>query len=136
MIFIDSNIPMYASTPPAPQKEKCVLLFKRIEEHAVDAASSAEVLQEILHRYRAVERMEEGFRIYEAFRALPIRWLEIIPEDVDEARQFLMDFPRLSSRDALHIAVMRRHRITKIVTYDSGFLGIPSLTVYLPEQLL
>lgn len=135
MIFVDSNIPMYAAGSSSPQKETCLAFLKKIHEAQIDAASSAEVLQEILHRYRAIQKMMEGIKAYEAFRSLPIRWLEILPEDVDDAKETLLIHPRLPSRDAIHLAVMHRHGIKKIATYDRDFLGIPSITVFLPEQI-
>ncbi len=125
---------MYAGGTPSPQKERCLAFLKKVNDLQVEAAASAEVLQEILHRYRAIQKLEEGTRVYEAFRALPIRWLEILPEDTDHAKELLLGHPSLSSRDALHLAVMHRSGIKKIVTYDQGFLGIGSVTVFLPEQ--
>lgn len=126
---------MYACGTDSPQKEPCLALLEKIKTEQVDGVSSAEVLQEILHRYWALGRIKDGMGVYNQFRSLPLRWLEILPEDVDEARLLLENNSRLSSRDALHIAVMRRHRITKIATYDKGFLGLPSVTVFLPEQV-
>ena len=36
----------------------------------------------------------------------------------------ILDEGRLSARDALHAAVMRRHGVTRIMTFDRGFDGI------------
>ncbi|MGQ0574401.1 MAG: PIN domain-containing protein [Pseudonocardia sp.] len=33
----------------------------------------------------------------------------------------------LSARDALHIAVMRRHRVEQIMTFDEGFERYPGI---------
>ena len=126
---------MYAAGQPSPQKEACLQFLKKINEQVREAASSAEVLQEILHRYRAIQKWDEGIKVYEAFRSLPIRWLEILPDDVDCAKDLLCGHPTLSSRDALHLAVMQRNEIKKIATYDRGFLGFTSLTVFLPSQV-
>lgn len=123
---------MYAAGRPSPQKEQCLSILQKINEGLSDAASSAEVLQEILHRYRAIQRLEDGLIVYEAFRSLPIRWLEILPEDVDQAKELLKTHPRLSSRDALHVAVMQRNKIKKIASYDQGFLGVSYVSVFLP----
>jgi predicted nucleic acid-binding protein len=35
--------------------------------------------------------------------------------------------PELSARDALHVAVMQRHGIGEILTFDRGFDAIPGL---------
>lgn len=126
---------MYAAGNSSPQKEACLSFLKKINDTKLDAASSAEVLQEILHRYHAIQRLMEGIKVYEAFRSLPIRWLEIVPDDVDYAKETLTIHPHMPSRDAIHLAVMHRNGIKKIATYDQDFLGIPTITVFLPEQV-
>lgn len=132
VIFVDSNIPMYAAGQASAQKEACLRYLTTIVQGRVDAASSAEVLQEILHRYRAIGRLTEGLIVYHSFRELPIIWFDVAPDDVDNAASLLEQLSGLSSRDALHLAVMQRHKIKKILTYDKGFLGISGVTVELP----
>jgi hypothetical protein len=41
------------------------------------------------------------------------------------ARQVL---GRLSARDALHLAVMARHGVDRIFTFDTGFDDVPGVT--------
>ena len=41
-------------------------------------------------------------------------------EDAERARR-LMSTTRPSARDAVHIAIMRRRRITRILSFDRGF---------------
>lgn len=132
---MDSNIPMYAAGKVSEFKEACISFLHQIEKLKIRAVSSVEVLQEILHRFHALRRIEDGVEVYRRFRALPIHFLPIEVETVDDAKDILQNTPRISSRDALHLAVMRRNRIDKIVTYDQGFLGIPNLSVFLPEQV-
>ena len=38
------------------------------------------------------------------------------------------DYPRVSARDAVHLAVMERHEIQRILTFDIGFDGFPGIT--------
>jgi predicted nucleic acid-binding protein len=47
--------------------------------------------------------------------------------DVERARDLLLAQPDLSSRDALHASIMRRHGVARILTFDSGFDRIPGL---------
>ncbi|MCB1215436.1 MAG: type II toxin-antitoxin system VapC family toxin [Deltaproteobacteria bacterium] len=135
MIFVDSNIPMYAAGKPSEFKEACIQFLLKIEQLKVQAASSVEVLQEILHRFYALRRLQEGVEVYQRFRALPLHFFEIKVEDLDEAKEILISSHHLSSRDAIHLAVMRRNKINKIVTYDRGFLNVKALKVLLPHQV-
>ena len=52
----------------------------------------------------------------------------IEPRDVERARDVLPLSPRLSARDAVTVAVMERQKVSKILTFDAGFDGVPGLT--------
>jgi hypothetical protein len=52
----------------------------------VDAALDAEVLQEILHRYRAIRRWPEGRSVYDLARQIVLIVIPITAEVVDLAR--------------------------------------------------
>jgi hypothetical protein len=55
---------------------------------------------------------------------------EVLPiesRDVLTARGVMFGNPGLSARDALHVAVMRRHRIDRILSFDCGFNLIPGI---------
>jgi predicted nucleic acid-binding protein len=127
MIFVDSNIPMYLVGRAHPNREAA----RRALEEAVAAGASlctnAEVLQEILHRYTAVRRTD---RIDPAFAAV-LGVVDVVypieRTDVERARRLLRTTPRLAARDAIHIAVMQGRDIGRILSFDSGFDGIPGI---------
>ena len=52
MILTEVNILMYASGAPHPRKAPSLAFLNRVAAGEVDAAIDAEVLQEVLHRYR------------------------------------------------------------------------------------
>jgi predicted nucleic acid-binding protein len=47
--------------------------------------------------------------------------------DVERARRLLRTTPRLSARDAVHLAVMQARDIGRILSFDSAFDGIPGV---------
>ena len=49
---------------------------------------------------------------------------EVELEDVARARRLVEAASSLSARDAVHLAVMQRHGITRILSFDTGFDGI------------
>ena len=68
MIFIDSNIPMYlVGTEHPPKKSTARRLLESCINRNERLVTSAEVLQEILHRYVAISRRDA---IQPAFDAL------------------------------------------------------------------
>ena len=48
--------------------------------------------------------------------------------DVRTAKDILLGTPKLSSRDALHLSIMRRRDVAQILTFDQGFDGLPGIT--------
>jgi predicted nucleic acid-binding protein len=46
---------------------------------------------------------------------------------VERAQEFVFGQPHLSARDAVHLAVMERHGIERILSFDSDFDGVPGI---------
>jgi predicted nucleic acid-binding protein len=127
VIFIDSNIPMYLVGESHSFKLQAQLLLEKYILQRERLVSDAEVLQEILHRYVAINRLDA---IQPAFDALLGVVDEIFPVDaavVDRAKTILLGKKRISARDALHVAVMQAQGISQIMTFDTGFDGIAGI---------
>ena len=118
MILLDANILMYAAGAAHPHKAPSLALLDRVAGGDVDAAIDAEVLQEILHRYRAIGRWRDGRRVYDLARRLVVSVLPITAEVTDAARALMDDHPKLMARDALHAAVCRLSQAEAICSYD------------------
>ena len=67
MILVDSNIPMYLVGAPHPHKADAQRLLEKLITDRQRLVTDAEVLQEILHRYVAIDRRDA---IQPAFDAL------------------------------------------------------------------
>jgi predicted nucleic acid-binding protein len=124
MIFVDSNIPMYLIGRAHPNKEGAQRLLQEAAIAGERLVTDVEVLQEILHRYDALRQRQW---IQPAFDALLRVVDDVFPvelADLERAKNLLLPAQRLSARDALHLAVMQRHRIAAIMSYDTGFDGL------------
>ena len=127
MIFVDSNVPMYLVGAPHPRKAEAQALLERCISERERLVTDAEVLQEILHRYVAIERRDA---IQPTFEALLGVVDEIFPVDragVERAKAIVFGSQRLSARDALHLAVMEQQGIDRILSFDRGFDGFPGI---------
>jgi predicted nucleic acid-binding protein len=90
--------------------------------------TSAEVYQEIVHRYVAIDRRQA---IGDCFRLLDelVRHVHPIGKpDVERAHQVCVMQRRLSGRDSLHLAVMERLGVSRILTCDRDFELWPGIT--------
>ena len=132
MILLDANIFMYAGGAPHPHKGPSMAFLERVARGEVDAAVNAEVLQEILHRYRAIQRWEDGRRVYDHARQV----VPITEAIVDRARALLDTYPTFMARDAIHAAVYELVETESWCSYDRDFDVLPWLIRHEPPYYL
>jgi len=104
---------------------------QRLLERAVSdgdkRVTSADVFQEILHRYTAIGRRDAIQPAWDVLAAMVDEVFPIELTDTDRARAIVLERPMLSARDALHAAVMQRHGVSRIMSFDAGFDVLPGL---------
>ena len=121
MILLDSNILMYAAGADHPHKAPSVTLLGRVASGEVNATINTEVLQEVLQRYRAIGRWDDGRRVYDLARQLFPTVILISAAMLDRAREILDQTSGISARDAVHAAVVIIERFDAICSYDRDF---------------
>jgi uncharacterized protein len=127
VILVDSNIPMYLVGAPHPLKLDAQRLLERSIADGERLVTDAEVLQEILHRYVAIGRREAIQPAFDALLNVIDEVFPIEPADVDRAKSIVLGSSALSARDAIHLAVMARRRVQRIMSFDTGFDGFPGV---------
>ena len=118
---------MYVAGAANPNREPARKLLARVGNRELDAVTSTEVLQEILHRYVAINRRDA---IQPAFDAVLGIVDEVFPVDqasTQRAKEILFGNRALSARDAIHLAIMEREGVEEILSFDSGFDGFPGV---------
>jgi predicted nucleic acid-binding protein len=124
VIFVDSNIPMYLVGADHPNKVAARRLLETAIVEDEPLATDAEVLQELLNRYTAIGRRDAIGPAWDALLGVVDVIHPIELEDVARARRLIDAARTLSARDAVHLAVMHRRGISRILTFDTGFDGI------------
>jgi len=127
VILVDSNIPMYLVGSSLTHKASSQHLVERCVVQGERLVTDAEVLQEILHRYVAIGRRDAIQPAFDALLGIVDEVFPIERADTEKARDILMGSVRLSARDALHAAIMRRHGVSTILSFDAGFDGLPGI---------
>jgi predicted nucleic acid-binding protein len=122
MIFVDSNVFIYAVGRSHPLREEAQGFFLESSEEGKRLVTSAEVLQELLHVYLPVRRMET----LDAARELATMGVDhvfpIDPAAVLHARDLVHRFPGLTARDLLHLSVCQLNKIKELKTFDHNLL--------------
>lgn len=85
------------------------------------------MLQEILHRYVALGRRDAIPPAFDAVLGVVDEVLSLERGDAERAKDIVLRFERLSARDALHLAVMERNGISRILSFHRGFDEFPGI---------
>lgn len=119
MVFVDSNVPMYVVGSPHPNRDR---LESFLRSHVNEVyVSSAEVYQEVIHRYVAINRRQAILDCFSFLDGIAQNVYPITKKDTERAATIALAEHRLSGRDSLHIAVMERYGVERILTCDEGF---------------
>ena len=127
MILIDSNVPMYLIGADHPHKADAQRALERLVSARERLVTDAEVLQEILHRYVAIDRRAAIQPAFDALLGVVDEVFAVDAQTVKRAKAIVLARERLSARDALHVAVMERQGVTRILSFDGGFDGVPGI---------
>ena len=118
MIFVDSNLFIYAVGRAHPLREAAQAFFLEAREQGAMLVTSAEVLQELLHVYLPVGRLET----LDAAMRLATEGVDgIFPvsqETIMHARMLIESHPSLTARDLIHLSFCRLNGIAKLKIFD------------------
>lgn len=127
MIFLDSNVPMYLVGAPHPRKSDAQRMLEGFVTDRQRLVTDAEVLQEILHRYVAIERMDAIQPAFDALLGLVDEVFAVDRDAVERAKRLILGHRRISARDAIHVATMEQHAVSRIMSFNAGFDGVPGI---------
>ncbi|MGH3452547.1 MAG: type II toxin-antitoxin system VapC family toxin [Haloechinothrix sp.] len=127
MILVDSNVPMYLVGAEHPHKADAHRLLDGLIAGEERLVTDVEVLQEILHRYTAIDRTDAIQPAFDALLNIVDEIFAIGLEDVEGAKRVVLGGYGLSARDAIHVAVMQTHEIRRILSFDSRFDRFPGI---------
>jgi len=119
--FIDAAVIMCAAGGEHPLRDPCRRVLSRIGTGELDGVISAEVVQEILHRFVSVRRADVGRE--QATEAMDF-FAQVLPITHALMRRvpdLVARYPSLDARDLVHVATCIHEGITTVVSPDRGF---------------
>lgn len=119
---------MYLVGAPHPHKADAQRLLEKLITDRQRLVTDAEVLQEILHRYVAIDRRDAIQPAFDALLGIVDQVLTVDVAVVQRAKQIVLGYRQLSARDAVHLSVMEQNGIERILSFDSGFDAFPGVT--------
>ena len=108
MIFVDANVFMYFVGAEHPLRDKARTFLIEAREKDLPLATSADVLQEILHLYLRTGRSRLSDAAFDLVHATVSEVWPVEHEDVEMARKLPSRHPGLEARDLVHLACCLR----------------------------
>jgi predicted nucleic acid-binding protein len=154
-VLIDANTFVYYFAPDPRWSGPCGQLLRRIQNQEIAGHTSAAILGEVAHRLMTIEartrhswsagkvlqRLKHNPQIVQtltnseaAVTSIVGSRIQILPIDsaLVTAAAAVSRQTGLLSNDALLVAVMQTHGLTKLASNDADFDRVPGITRYAP----
>ncbi len=126
-VFVDTAVVMHAAGGEHPLRDPCRRIIDGISDGSVDGVTSAEVIQEIIHRFLSIRRPEDGATLAERTQDLMAPVLPITHVLMRRVPELARRYPTLDARDLVHVATCIHEGITEIISPDRGFDQVAEL---------
>lgn len=139
MIYLDTNIFMYAVDEGSQYYAICDKLTGAAAHNKIKTSTSAETIQEIIHLLRNRVSIKRGVEVA-SFTMTIVH--DILPIDEEVLQQYLLlvkkygQHKKVASRDFLHLATCVVNKIDTIITYDADFRKFKEVKAMTPEEYL
>ena len=124
MIFVDTNVFMYAVGRPHALQANAQEFFVEANRRGTPLCTSAEVMQELAHAYLSVGRLQAFDATLGLIASAGVEVWPLEEADVALARQLHEQYPVLQARDLCHLSSCRRRGVREIKTFDQIFAAI------------
>lgn len=121
LYFLDANVLMYAAGTEHPLREPCQQALKTAVADDIRLITDAEVLQEILYRYFSIGRPGSAQAVHASAIDLCHEILPLESTHTTRALELLTEHPRLTPRDAIHVATMENRGLELLLSTDQDF---------------
>ena len=126
-LYIDTAVFMYAGGSEHPLRAPCQRVLGRIAAGDLDAVTSVEAVQEILHRFTSIRRPDLGAAMARHVLDLFAPVLPVTHAVMRRTPELVERYPLLAARDLVHVATCLEEGIGEIVSPDRGFDTIPEI---------
>ena len=126
MIFVDTNVFMYAVGRPHELKGPARRFFVEANGNAIPLCTSAEVMQELAQVYLPTGRTQALDAALGLIASAAVEVWPLEEADVTLARRLHEQYPTLQARDLCYLASCRRRGVREIKTFDDALAGAVS----------
>ncbi len=126
-VFLDTAVLMYAAGSDHRLKQPCAAILTSIAEGSLNAVISAEVIQEIAHRFMHVRQPGSAIQLITYALELFAPVAPVGQPVVARLPGLIGRYRELQARDLIHVATCLEERIEAIVSPDRAFDAVAEL---------
>ena len=126
ILYIDSNIFIFAAINQDEYGEKCRRIIELIEENRISCAASYLIIDEVIWVLKKKIGKKDAIKITRAILSLPIKWLNIDEPSIMRMIN-IIENTDIDPRDALHVACMMNNGLSTILSEDKDFDRIKNI---------
>jgi hypothetical protein len=135
LIFLDTNIFVYAAGASHAQRPACAAILRGVANGSIRATTNTEVVQEILYLYTRRGERDKGLSLARDIIFLFPELLPVTGHDVLLACDLMRRYAALGPRDAIHAATMLANTISKVASVDEDFDIIGGIQRVSPQSV-
>lgn len=128
IVFIDTDIPIYAVGQKHNRKQPCLKFLHRMALRPKEAVSDTEVLEELLRHYWSTKSLNKAFGAFERFATAIPMILPVRKQDILRAKEILTVYKGISPREAIHAAVVLNRGIKTVCSYEKNYDRIKEIS--------
>lgn len=135
MKLVDTNIIMYAVGKPHSYKGPCKDILQKIVHGIISANINVEVMQELLYVYDSRGERKKGLNVIKENLVLFPHPFAIGKDEIIKARDLMVKYNTLTTRDAIHSAVIINSKLEGIISTDKDFDTVKEITRFDPKEI-
>jgi len=133
-VFVDTSVIMYAAGSDHPLREPCAAVMRAVEARRIEAVTSVEVIQEIVHWFLAIRRPDIADALARSTLDTFAPVLPITHALMRRVPDLARRYPGLAARDVIHVATCIHEGIPEIISTDRGFDAVTEVRRITPEE--
>lgn len=133
-VFVDTSVIMYAAGREHPMRDACVRIMQAIDQRTIEATTSTEVVQEVLHRFLSINRPDIARSLASSTLDTFAPVLPITHALMRRVPDLAARYPSLAARDLIHVATCIHEGISEIISTDRGFDAVQEVRRIPPEE--
>ena len=120
ILYIDSNIFIFAATDKDELGQNCRELMELINEQKITCAASYLVVDEVIWILKKMVGKENAVKIVKTMLSMPMKWI-VVDRPVIMKMVDIYGRTTLDPRDAIHVSSMKDIGLSVILSEDADF---------------